>query len=56
MLSGLDPIQVILIQRRFAIYKWELRRVWGFGIEVGTQDGLIRVVAPIEDTPAARAV
>ena len=25
------------------------------GIEVGTQDGLIRVVAPIEDTPAARA-
>ena len=27
----------------------------GLGIEVGTQDGLIRVVAPIEDTPAARA-
>ena len=38
------------------IYKWELRGSLGvLGIEVGTQDGLIRVVAPIEDTPAARA-
>src|SRR5690606_8748836 len=27
----------------------------GLGIEVGTEDGFIKVVSPIEDTPAARA-
>src|SRR5205085_8325979 len=27
----------------------------GLGIEVGTEDGFIKVVAPIEDTPAFRA-
>src|SRR5262249_29596010 len=27
----------------------------GLGIEVGTEDGFVKVVAPIEDTPAFRA-
>ena len=27
----------------------------GLGIEVGTEDGFVKVVSPIEDTPAARA-
>src|SRR5690606_4143212 len=27
----------------------------GLGIEVGTRDGFVSVIAPIEDTPAARA-
>lgn len=27
----------------------------GLGIEIGTQDGMPKVIAPIEDTPAARA-
>jgi carboxyl-terminal processing protease len=27
----------------------------GLGIEVGTEDGFIKVVSPIEDTPAAKA-
>src|SRR5690606_2012883 len=27
----------------------------GLGIEVGMEDGFVKVIAPIEDTPAARA-
>jgi carboxyl-terminal processing protease len=27
----------------------------GLGIEVGAEEGIIKVIAPIDDTPAARA-
>ena len=56
MLSGLDPHSSYLDAEAFK----ELREgtqgeFGGLGIEIGTEDGLIKVIAPIEDTPAFRA-
>lgn len=56
MLSGLDPHSSYLGAQDFA----ELRdntsgKFGGLGIEVGIQDGLIKVVSPIDDTPAEKA-
>jgi len=56
MLSGLDPHSSYLDAEAFRDLQVGTQGEFGgLGIEVGTQDGLIRVVAPIEDTPAARA-
>ena len=56
MLSGLDPHSSYLNTEQFQ----ELRigtsgEFGGLGIEVGMEDGFVRVVSPIDDTPAARA-
>ncbi|MEN9775950.1 MAG: hypothetical protein RL322_3020 [Pseudomonadota bacterium] len=56
MISGLDPHSAYLDADAFR----ELRvgtqgEFGGLGIEVGTEDGFVKVIAPIEDTPAARA-
>jgi carboxyl-terminal processing protease len=56
MLSGLDPHSSYLGPEDFA----ELRnntsgKFGGLGIEVGIQNGLIKVVSPIDDTPAKKA-
>ncbi len=56
MLSGLDPHSAYLSPEQFD----ELRvgtsgQFGGLGIEVGMEDGFVKVVAPIDDTPAARA-
>jgi carboxyl-terminal processing protease len=56
MLSGLDPHSAYLSPEQFN----ELRigtsgQFGGLGIEVGMEDGFVRVVAPIDDTPAQRA-
>lgn len=56
MLSGLDPHSAYLDQEAFK----ELRdatqgEFGGLGMEVGMEDGFVRVTAPIEDTPAWRA-
>jgi len=56
MLSGLDPHSAYLNTEEFN----ELRigttgEFGGLGIEVGLEDGFVRVVSPIDDTPAARA-
>jgi len=56
MLSGLDPHSAYLDADAFK----ELRvgtqgQFGGLGIEVGVEDGFIKVVSPIEDTPAYRA-
>lgn len=53
MLLGLDPHSSYLDAEAFK----ELRegtqgKFGGLGIEIGTEDGLIKVIAPIEDTPA----
>ena len=56
MLSGLDPHSSYLDAEAFRDLQVGTQGEFGgLGIEVGTQDGLIKVVAPIEDTPAARA-
>ena len=56
MLNGLDPHSSYLNTEEFN----ELRigttgEFGGLGIEVGMEDGFVRVVAPIDDTPASRA-
>ncbi len=56
MLNGLDPHSSYLNTEEFN----ELRigttgEFGGLGIEVGMEDGFVRVVSPIDDTPAQRA-
>ncbi len=56
MLNGLDPHSAYLNTEEFN----ELRigttgEFGGLGIEVGLEDGFVRVVSPIDDTPAERA-
>ncbi len=56
MLNGLDPHSSYLNAEEFN----ELRigttgEFGGLGIEVGMEDGFVKVVSPIDDTPAARA-
>ncbi len=56
MLSGLDPHSAYLDTEAFG----ELRigttgQFGGLGIEVGMENGFVKVISPIDDTPAARA-
>lgn len=56
MLSGLDPHSAYLDGEQFK----ELRigtsgEFGGLGIEVGMEDGFVKVISPIDDTPADRA-
>lgn len=56
MLNGLDPHSTYLTPDEFS----ELRigtqgEFGGLGLEVGMEDGFVKVIAPIDDTPASRA-
>lgn len=56
MLAGLDPHSAFLDEEAFT----ELRvgtsgEFGGLGIEVGMESGFIKVIAPIDDTPAEKA-
>jgi carboxyl-terminal processing protease len=56
MLSGLDPHSDFMSPEEFK----ELREgtqgeFGGLGIEIGAEDGLVKVMSPIDDTPAQRA-
>lgn len=56
MLAGLDPHSAYLNEEAFT----ELRvgtsgEFGGLGIEVGMENGFIKVIAPIDDTPAQKA-
>ncbi len=56
MLSGLDPHSAFLDEEAFT----ELRvgtsgEFGGLGIEVGMENGFIKVISPIDDTPAKKA-
>jgi carboxyl-terminal processing protease len=56
MLSGLDPHSSYLDQEAFKELQVGTQGEFGgLGIEVGMEDGFVKVVAPIDDTPAARA-
>ena len=56
MLSGLDPHSAYLDPEEFKDVTISTSgKFGGLGIEVQMQDGAVRVVAPIDDTPAARA-
>lgn len=56
MVSGLDPHSAYLDPKSFESLQIQTSgQFGGLGIEVGQQDGFIRVIAPIDDTPAHRA-
>jgi carboxyl-terminal processing protease len=56
MLSGLDPHSSYMDRKSFRDMQVQTRGEFGgLGIEVTMEDGLIKVVAPIDDTPAAKA-
>jgi carboxyl-terminal processing protease len=56
MLAGLDPHSSYMDPKNFRDMQVQTRGEFGgLGIEVTMEDGLIKVVAPIDDTPAAKA-
>src|SRR5271163_4691728 len=56
MLAGLDPHSSYMDPKSFRDMQVQTRGEFGgLGIEVTMEDGLLKVVAPIDDTPAAKA-
>ncbi len=56
MLTGLDPHSAYLDQESFKEMQVGTQGEFGgLGIEVGMEDGFVKVISPIDDTPASRA-
>jgi len=56
MLSNLDPHSAYLGPEEFAeLQESTSGEFGGLGIEVGSEDGFVKVISPIDDTPAANA-
>ena len=56
MLSGLDPHSTYLEPKAYEeLEESTSGEFGGLGIEVGMEDGFVKVIAPIDDTPAQRA-
>ena len=56
MLAGLDPHSSYMDSKSFRDMQVQTRGEFGgLGIEVTMEDGLVKVVAPIDETPAAKA-
>jgi carboxyl-terminal processing protease len=56
MVSGLDPHSSYMDAKAFNDMKIQTSgQFGGLGLEVTQEDGLVKVIAPIDDTPAARA-
>jgi carboxyl-terminal processing protease len=56
MLSGLDPHSTYLNPKHFRDMQVQTRGEFGgLGIEVTMEDGVVKVVSPIENTPAEKA-
>ena len=56
MLSGLDPHSAYLNKEEFREMQVGTQGEFGgIGIEIGVEDGFIKVVAPMDDSPASRA-
>lgn len=56
MLNGLDPHSAFLNASEFSDLKiGTTGQFGGLGIEVGMENGFVKVISPIDDTPAARA-
>ncbi len=56
MLSGLDPHSAFLNTSEFSDLKiGTTGQFGGLGIEVGMENGFVKVISPIDDTPASRA-
>lgn len=56
MLSGLDPHSSYLDREQFKeLQVGTTGEFGGLGIEVGMEDGFVKIISPIDDTPAQRA-
>lgn len=56
MLTDLDPHSAYLDADAFRDMRSSTQgQFGGLGIEIGTEDGFVKVISPIEDTPAERA-
>ncbi len=56
MLAGLDPHSTYLDKESYEeLQEGTTGEFGGLGIEVGMEDGFIKVISPIDDTPAATA-
>jgi carboxyl-terminal processing protease len=56
MLAGLDPHSGYMDPRSWGDLQVETHGEFGgLGVEITMEDGLVKVVAPIDDTPAAKA-
>ena len=56
LLSGLDPHSDYLSRQEYKdTHEDTAGEFGGLGIEVGLEDGFVRVIAPIDDTPADKA-
>src|SRR5437870_10189240 len=56
MLAGLDPHSCYMDAKSFRDMQVQTRGEFGgLGIEVTMEEGLVKVVAPIDETPAAKA-
>jgi carboxyl-terminal processing protease len=56
MLNGLDPHSAFLDEDAFKDMQAATSgKFGGLGIEVGTEDGFVKVISPIDDTPAFKA-
>lgn len=56
MLASLDPHSGYMNKKSFSEMETQTRGEFGgLGIEVTTEDGIIKVISPIDDTPAAKA-
>ena len=56
MLSGLDPHSAYMAGNDFDnLQETTTGQFGGLGIEVGRENGFIKVISPIDDTPADRA-
>lgn len=56
LLGGLDPYSAYLAKEDFKDFQSEtLGRFGGLGIEVSMEDGFLKIISPIEDSPAEKA-
>lgn len=56
MVSGLDPHSSYMDAKSFADMRIQTKgQFGGLGLEVTMEDGLVKVISPIDDTPAAHA-
>ncbi|MCJ8354680.1 S41 family peptidase [Novacetimonas hansenii] len=56
MLSGLDPHSSYMTEKQFSDLQVQTKGTFGgLGLEVQGEDGHVRVVSPVDNTPAARA-
>ena len=56
MVSGLDPHSQYFDKKTFKEFREQTTgRFVGIGIEMGMEDGLVKVISPIEGSPAFRA-